>query len=34
MDGLVASSKSQEPSMVWLSVSFAGSEVLLAAIGT
>jgi hypothetical protein len=34
MDGDGASSKSQEPSMVWLFVSFAVSAVLLVAIGT
>jgi len=34
MNGIVASSKSQERSMMWLFVSFAASAVLLAAIGT
>jgi ABC-type antimicrobial peptide transport system permease subunit len=34
LEGVVASSKSQEKSMMWLFLSFAGSAVLLAAIGT
>jgi ABC-type antimicrobial peptide transport system permease subunit len=34
MDGVVAASKSQERSMTWLFLCFAGSAVLLAAIGT
>ena len=34
MDGVVAASKSQERSMAWLFLCFAGSAVLLAAIGT
>jgi predicted permease len=34
LEGVVASSKTQERSMMWLFVSFAGSAVLLAAIGT
>ena len=34
LEGVVASSKSQERSMMWLFIAFAGSAVLLAAIGT
>ena len=34
LEGMVASSKSQERSMMWLFIAFAGSAVLLAAIGT
>ena len=34
LEGVVTSSKSQEQAMMWLFVSFAGSAVLLAAIGT
>jgi putative ABC transport system permease protein len=34
LEGIVATSKSQERSMMWLFLSFAGSAVLLAAIGT
>jgi predicted permease len=34
LEGVVSSSKSQERSMMWLFLSFAGSAVLLAAIGT
>lgn len=34
LEGVVASSKSQEKSMMWLFLSFAGAAVLLAAIGT
>ncbi len=34
LEGVVASSKTQERSMMWLFVGFAGSAVLLAAIGT
>ncbi len=34
MEGVVSSSKSQERALMWLFVSFAGSAVLLAAIGT
>jgi ABC-type antimicrobial peptide transport system permease subunit len=34
LEGVVALSKSQERSMVWLFIAFAGSAVLLAAIGT
>jgi predicted permease len=34
LEGIVASSKSQERSMMWLFIAFAGSAILLAAIGT
>ena len=34
LEGMVASSKSEERSMMWLFIAFAGSAVLLAAIGT
>jgi ABC-type lipoprotein release transport system permease subunit len=34
MDGIISSSKTQERSLMWLFLSFAGSAVLLAAIGT
>jgi hypothetical protein len=34
LEGVVATSKSQERSMMWLFIAFAGSAVLLAAIGT
>jgi ABC-type antimicrobial peptide transport system permease subunit len=34
MDGIVSSSNTQERSMMWLFIAFAGSAVLLAAIGT